>query len=119
MFAPGEGEQIGAPRTAVISYAFWKSHLGGDAGVVGRQALVNGKPTEIIGIAPEGFHGALPSLVDVQLYLPLSIVAEDQAAAPGAYANGNLFTNRTDRELSVLGMLNPGVSVTQAQTAAP
>ena len=118
MFAPAEGEQIGAPRTAVISYAFWKSHLGGDAGVVGRQALVNGKPTEIIGIAPEGFHGALPSLVDVQLYLPLSIVAEDQAAAPGAYANGNLFTNRTDRELSVLGMLNPGVSVTQAQSAA-
>jgi hypothetical protein len=87
--------------------------------VVGRQALVNGKPTEIIGIAPEGFHGALPSLVDVQLCLPLSIVAEDQAAAPGAYANGNLFTNRTDRELSVLGVLNPGVSVTQAQSAAP
>jgi predicted permease len=118
VFAPGEGEQIGAPRTAVLSYAFWKSHLGGDASVVGRQALVNGKPTEIIGIAPEGFHGALPSLVDVQLYLPLSIVAEDQAAAPGAYANGNLFTNRTDRELSILGMLQPGVSVAQAQSAA-
>ena len=118
VFAPGEGEQIGAPRTAMISYAFWKSHLGGDASVVGRQALVNGKPTEIIGIAPEGFHGALPSFVDVQLYLPLSIVAEDQAAAPGAYQNGNLFTNRTDRELAVLGMLQPGVSVTQAQSAA-
>jgi putative ABC transport system permease protein len=27
MFAPGEGEQIGAPRTAVISHAFWKSRL--------------------------------------------------------------------------------------------
>src|ERR1700751_2489239 len=26
LFAPGEGEQIGAPRAAVISYAFWKSH---------------------------------------------------------------------------------------------
>ena len=118
VFAPGEGEQIGAPRTAVLSYAFWKSHLGGDAGVVGRQALVNGKPTEIIGIAPEGFHGALPSLVDVQLYLPLSIVAEDQAAAPGAYQNGNLFTNRTDRELAILSMLKPRISVSQAQSAA-
>ena len=118
VFAPGEGEQIGAPRTAVLSYAFWKSHLGGDASVVGRQALVNGRPTEIIGIAQEGFHGALPSLVDVQLYLPLSIVAEDQAAAPGAYQNGNLFTNRTDRELAVLGMLQPGISMTQAQSAA-
>lgn len=118
VFAPGEGEQIGAPRTAVVSYAFWKSHLGGDAGVVGRQTLVNGKPTEIVGIAAEGFHGALPSLVDVQLYLPLSIVAEDQAAAPGAYQNGNLFTNRTDRELAILGMLKPGISVTQAQSAA-
>jgi len=117
LFAPGEGEQIGAPRTAVLSYAFWKSHLGGDPGVVGRQALVNGKPTEIIGIAPEGFHGAFPSLVDVQMYLPLSIVAEDQDAAPGAYQNGNLFTNRTDRELGVLGMLKPGSSVAQAQSA--
>lgn len=118
VFVPGEGEQIGAPRTAVVSYAFWKSHLGADAGVVGREALVNGKPTEIIGIAPEGFHGALPSLVDVQLYLPLSIVAEDQAAAPGAYSNGNLFTNRTDRELNVLAMLKPGISAATAQNAA-
>jgi len=118
LFAPGEGEQIGAPRAAVLSYAFWKSHLGGDPSVVGQQTLVNGKPTEIIGIAPEGFHGALPALVDVQLYLPLSIVAEDQAAAPGAYQNGNLFTNRTDRELAVLGMLNTSISVAQAQSAA-
>jgi predicted permease len=116
LMAPGEGEQIGAPRTAVLSYAFWKSHLGGDPSVVGRSALVNGKPTEIIGIAPEGFHGAVPSLIDMQLYLPLSIVAEDQAAAPGAYQNGNLFTNRTDRELAVLGMLKPGISVAQAQS---
>jgi predicted permease len=118
LFSPGEGEQIGAPRTAVLSYAFWKSHLGGDVSVVGREALVNGKPTEIIGIAPEGFHGAVPSLIDIQLYLPLSIVAEDQAAAPGAYNNGNLFTNRTDRELGVLAMLRPDVSLTQAQSAA-
>ena len=56
LFVPGEGEQIGAPRAAVLSYAFWKSHLGGDQGVVGQQALVNGKLTEIIGIAPQGFH---------------------------------------------------------------
>jgi predicted permease len=118
LFAPGEGEQIGAPRTAVLSYAFWKSHLGGDPSVVGQQALVNGKPTEIIGIAPQGFHGAFPSLVDVQLYLPLSIVAEEQASAPGSYQNGNLFTNRTDRELSVLGMLKPSITVAHAQSMA-
>jgi predicted permease len=118
LFAPGEGEEIGAPRTAVISYAFWSSHLGSDPSVVGREALVNGKPTEIIGVAPKGFHGALPSLIDVQLYLPLSIVAEDQAATPGAFQNGNLLTNRTDRELAVLGMLNPGITVAQAQSAA-
>jgi len=115
LFAPGEGEQIGAPRAAVLSYAFWKSHLGGDPGVVGQQALVNGQPTEIIGIAPEGFHGIEPSLVDVQLYLPLSIVAEDELPS---YKTGNLFTNRPSRELAVLGMLKPGVSVARAQIAA-
>ena len=115
LFAPGEGEQIGAPRAAVLSYAYWKSHLGGDPGVVGQQALVNGKPTEIIGIAPPGFHGIQPSLIDVQLYLPLSIVAEDELPS---YLNGNLFTNRPSRELAVLGMLKPGVSVSRAQSAA-
>ncbi len=118
LFAPGEGEQIGAPRTAVLSHAFWKSHLGGDPKIIGQLVLVNGKPTEIIGIATEGFHGAFPSLVDVQLYLPLSIIAEDQAAAPGTYQYGNLFTNRTDRELNVLGMLKPGIAIKQAQSAA-
>jgi len=118
VFAPGEGEQIGAPRAAVLSYTFWKSHLGANTGVVGQQALVNGKPTLIIGVVPEGFHGAVPSLVDIQLYLPISIVAGDQAAAPGAYQGGNLFTNRTDRELSVLAMLKPGVTAGQAQSAA-
>lgn len=118
VFAPGEGEQIGAPRMAVLSYTFWKSHLGANPDVVGQQALVNGKPTLIVGIAPEGFHGAVPSLIDIQIYLPMSIVAEDQAATPGAYAGGNLFTNRTDREMSVLGMLKPGVTVGQAQSAA-
>jgi predicted permease len=118
LFVPGEGEQMGAPRAVVLSYAFWKSHLGGDPHVVGQQALVNGKLTEIIGIAPEGFHGPNPSLVDVQVYLPLSIVAEDEAAAPGAYQNLNLFTDRTARELGVLGMLKPGISVAQAQSVA-
>ncbi len=115
LLAPGEGEQIGAPRTVVLSYAYWKSHLGGDPGVVGQQALVNGKATEIIGIAPEGFHGAGLSLIDVQLYLPLSIVAEDELPS---YKNGNLFTNRPSRELAVLGMLKPGISVARAQSAA-
>jgi putative ABC transport system permease protein len=118
LFVPGEGEQIGAPRTAVLSYTFWKSHLGADPKIVGQQVLVNGKPTDIIGVAPEGFHGAQPALVDIQLYLPLSIIAEDQAAAPGTYQYGNLFTNRTDRELNVLGVLKPGITLRQAQSVA-
>ena len=115
LFASSEGEKMGAPRTAVLSYAFWKSHLGGDPSVVGQQALVNGKPTEIVGIAPEGFHGIEPSLIDVQLYLPLSIVAEDELPS---YQSGNLFTSRVSRELAVGGMLKPGISVAQAQSMA-
>ena len=55
LLAPGEGEQIGVPRTVVLSYAYGKSHLGGDPGVVGQQALVNGRRPRSSASPPKDF----------------------------------------------------------------
>jgi len=46
----------GAPQTVLLSYGYWQKKFGGDRGVVGRSITVDGKPREIIGVLPRGFH---------------------------------------------------------------
>ncbi len=47
------------PRVAVIGHAFWQRRLGGDPDAVGRTLTLNGEPFRIVGVAPEGFVGAV------------------------------------------------------------
>jgi len=93
---------------AVVSYDFWKSQLGGAPDVVGRTVLVNRHPLTIIGVAAATFRG-----VDVgeipSLWIPASMSAQ---AIPG-------FNNLLDRRtvwVQVLGRLNQGVTLQEAQT---
>src|SRR4051812_198086 len=48
-------EQAGAPPTMVLSYPVWQRRFGGRPDVVGQTAQVDGQPTRIIGVMPEGF----------------------------------------------------------------
>ena len=77
---PSEGETPGADPVMVLSYAYWKSHLGGDASVVGRKASLNGHPVTIVGVAPEGFRG-LYITADVEGYLPLNMLTLEPTRA--------------------------------------
>jgi predicted permease len=92
----------------VLGYAFWKVHFGGDSRVVGRSALVNGRPVTIIGVAPNGFHGISP-LLDMQGYMPLGMatITED--------AGKDLVTNRKSIGLTISARLKPGVTAASAQ----
>lgn len=54
-FTP-EDDRFEAPRTALVSHAFWERTLGGDREALGRSISVNGNPTTVIGVLPEGFH---------------------------------------------------------------
>jgi putative ABC transport system permease protein len=67
-FAPGE-DQPGKDRVAVIANALWKSQFGGDPAAVGRTILLDGEPTTIVGVLPEGsaFDRAYP-----QIWRPLA-----------------------------------------------
>jgi len=51
-----EDDSPGAPETVVISYGYWHQKFGGDPGVIGRSITVDGKPRQIIGVLPQGFH---------------------------------------------------------------
>src|SRR5215831_1798385 len=57
----------GAAPVAIFNYAFWEHRYGKDQTILGRTVRMNGVPTTIIGIMPEGF--SFPQKVDV--WVPL------------------------------------------------
>jgi predicted permease len=46
----------GTPQTVLISYGYWQKKFGGDRSLIGRLITVDGKPRQIIGVLPQGFH---------------------------------------------------------------
>src|SRR5262249_10947609 len=42
LFLPGEGEEAGADPVIVLAHNYWRTHLGGDPGIVGRKVAING-----------------------------------------------------------------------------
>ena len=45
-----------APATVVLSYQYWQTKFGGASSVLGTAITVDGKPRQIIGVMPKGFH---------------------------------------------------------------
>ena len=96
-----------ANPVVVISYDFWKTQLGGAADVLGRKLIVNMHPFVVVGVAASTFRG-----IDVgevpSVWVPASMSDE---VIPG-YTD--LRHSRT-RWMQVLGRLNEGVTLKQAQ----
>jgi predicted permease len=46
----------GVPQTVLLSYGYWQRKFGGATSVIGRSITVDGKPREVIGVLPKGFH---------------------------------------------------------------
>ena len=46
----------GSPETVILSYGYWHQKFGGASSVIGHSITVDGKPREIIGVLPQGFH---------------------------------------------------------------
>src|SRR5262245_56137164 len=65
-----EDDQEGVPSTAVVSFAFWQTKLGGDPTIIGKSIVANGKPVTIVGVAPRIFHGLQPGTIP-DLWIPL------------------------------------------------
>ncbi|NJD19253.1 MAG: FtsX-like permease family protein [Gemmatimonadetes bacterium] len=65
----------GAPAVALIGHAVWRDRLGADPRALGRTVRVDGKPTVIVGVMPEGF--GFPHFSE--LWTPLRM---DPAAPP-------------------------------------
>ena len=55
----GNDDFRGCPGAAVLSYAFWQSHFGGDPETVGQIIRVNGHPVQVVGVSASGFFGVV------------------------------------------------------------
>src|SRR5262245_54568755 len=51
-------DDVGRP-VAILSHAFWRSKLGADPNVIGRDIVLGGRPHTVVGVLPERFVFAL------------------------------------------------------------
>ena len=67
-----EDDSPGAAATAVVSYGFWRTKLGGDPAAIGRTIAVDGKRRLVIGVLPQDFRCVFYP-IEPMLYLPLQL----------------------------------------------
>jgi ABC-type antimicrobial peptide transport system permease subunit len=111
LIVPDDDRAPGANAVAVLSHAYWMRQFGGDAGVVGRVVRVNGHPFTIAGVsAPEFFGTRVGERADITVPISMQVQASPEMGASLISGDGvHQFW------LEVIGRLQPGVPLTQAQ----
>jgi len=102
VFSPEEQED-GKDFVIVLGYGLWQRRFGGDPHVVGKTALLGGRPYTIIGVMPTTFRSLPSSVIDPQaeFYRPVAEKYDDE--------------ERDARHLRAIARLKPGVTIRQAQ----
>ena len=94
-------EQTGAAPTLLLGYQLWQRRFAGRADVVNQTVKVDGQPTLILGVMPEGF-GVLDNSSDAWFTFGFEPSAVQQ----------------TQHSLRAVARLKPGVSISEAHAAA-
>ncbi len=92
-------DQPGATATVILSDGFWRSQFGGRASVLGETVRLNDEVHEIIGVMPAMF--LFPTRT-VDLWVP-------------ARFDSQVFADRDNNFLRVMGRLRPGVTADLAR----
>jgi len=82
---------------ALLSWELWKGRFGGDAGILGRTILLDGRACSVIGILPAAFRFGSPADAWIP-YRPTPAARQSRAI----------------KELVVVGRLKPGLSRSRA-----
>ncbi len=97
-FVPADEAQGG--HVALLAWGFWQRRFGGQRSALGQTIRLNDEPYRIAGILPRDFRMYFGR--DPDLYLPLDL-------------SGPRRLDRGGHDLLVVGRLDPGVGITQAQ----
>jgi putative ABC transport system permease protein len=95
-FTAEEGT-LGHDEEVILSYGLWRSKFAGDAAILGRETHINGRSYTIVGVMGKDFE--YPMATD--LWEPLAFSAAE-------------LTDHENNYLFPVGLLKPGVSVSQA-----
>lgn len=109
LFLPGEGEHTGEELHVVLGYSFWKKKLQGDPAIVGKRVSINGQAAVVVGVVEPQFHGTFFAF-EMDGYLPLSAMAAGKDGAA-------FWTDRSNRQLTAMARLKPGVSLAQVRSS--
>ncbi|HKS29437.1 MAG TPA: ABC transporter permease, partial [Pyrinomonadaceae bacterium] len=101
-FTAEEDEQ-GAPLVAVISHGLWQRRFGSDPSIIGREMLLDGDKTKIVGVMPGGFS------------FPAGQEAQDFWVPLGSSGYGETLKNRRANNHLVVAALKPDITLQQAQ----
>jgi predicted permease len=104
-----EDAVVGRDRVAVLSHSLWR-RFGADAGILGRDVVLNGQRYTVVGVAPAGFHGSERGIVS-EFWVPLAMTEE---IMPDLTLPGGGRTRRDNQWLLLDARLKPGVSRAQA-----
>jgi predicted permease len=105
---PQDDSPAGAGVT-VLSDRYSRRRFGSPQGAVGQTVRINDQPFTVIGVAPAPFFGAEPGAVP-DIYVPMHADAIVPSSGSGKFANDHFYW------IEIMGRLNPGVSLQQAQT---
>jgi putative ABC transport system permease protein len=94
-------------HAAILGYAYWQSHFGGSAAVLGQTLTLNDASYTVVGVLPAAFH------------LPSTREGTEQRK-PDIWIPYEPTTQRTEadltrRKIQVFARLRPGVSLEQAR----
>ena len=95
-----EDDRPGATAVVILGNGIWKNRYGSDPSVIGRSIKINGVPSIVIGVMPEGLKFPL----NADLWQPLALMP-------------NLTDQKRDvRSLQAFGRLAPGATLEQARS---
>ena len=103
MFTPEDDKSGCGSPTVVISYPFWQRRFGGDATALGKTISLQGRPFEIIGVAPASFYG-----LEVGRSFDVAVPICSEALI---FSESSKIGKKQEFWLAVMGRLKPGVTL--------
>ncbi len=107
LLTPADDRVENGDPVAVLSFDYWRTHLGEDPHVVGKTLDINGHPFQILGVAAPGFQSAIWGS-PADLWVPMTM-------KPVLTPEWDELNDHSSRWLNILGRLKPGVTQAQAQ----
>lgn len=97
VFLPEE-DKPEANKVVALSYRLWQRRYGGEAGIIGREILLNGEKYSVVGVMPASFQ-FMESYIG--LWAPMAFTPQ-------------ALTQRGSHYLNVVGRIKTGVTLEQA-----